>query len=61
MGVAVLASGIPARGRERILPDDSMSDQAYWDGSGRSVDPFGRLWIVATHPDHMSTDVRGKN
>ena len=51
MGVALLASGIPTRGRERILPDGWMADQFYWDRSGRSVDPFGRLSIVAIHQE----------
>jgi PhnB protein len=33
-----------------------VADQFYGDRSGRLADPFGHLWIIATHKEDISPE-----
>ena len=42
-----------AAGAKQVLP---VQDQFYGDRSGRLEDPFGHVWIIATHQEDVSFD-----
>jgi PhnB protein len=42
-----------AAGAKLLIP---VSDQFYGDRSGRLQDPFGHVWIVATHQEDVSPE-----
>jgi PhnB protein len=46
-----VASRAVAAGAKVLIP---VADQFYGDRSGRLADPFGHLWIVATHIEDVS-------
>jgi PhnB protein len=46
-----VASRAVAAGAKMLIP---VADQFYGDRSGRLADPFGHLWIVATHIEDVS-------
>jgi PhnB protein len=46
-----VASRAVAAGAKVLVP---VADQFYGDRSGRLADPFGHLWIVATHIEDVS-------
>ena len=51
--VDALAERAVAGGATILIP---VADQFYGDRSGRLADPFGHLWIVATHTEDVSPD-----
>ncbi len=42
-----------AGGAKLLIP---VADQFYGDRSGRLEDPFGHVWIVATHTEDVSSE-----
>lgn len=51
--VDTLASGAVAAGAKLLIP---VADQFYGDRSGRLADPFGHIWIIATHKEDVSPE-----
>jgi PhnB protein len=51
--VDALANQAVAAGAKVLIPVD---DQFYGDRAGRLSDPFGHIWIIATHKEDMSLD-----
>lgn len=49
---AVFARALEAGATEEI----AVSDQFYGDRSGRIQDPFGHLWVLATHVEDVSSE-----
>ncbi len=49
---AVVATAIEA-GALEVFP---VADQFYGDRAGRIADPFGHVWIIATHKEDMTAD-----
>jgi PhnB protein len=50
-GVDEVARRAVAAGAKVLIP---VADQFYGDRSGRLADPFGHLWIIATHKEDVS-------
>jgi PhnB protein len=46
-----VAERAAAAGAKILIP---VADQFYGDRSGRLIDPFGHLWIIATHKENVS-------
>lgn len=42
-----------AVGAEVLIP---VEDEFYGDRSGRLADPFGHIWIIATHKEDVSPE-----
>jgi len=51
--VDALASQAVAAGATVLIP---VADQFYGDRAGRLADPFGHIWIVATHKEDMTPE-----
>ena len=51
--VDAVAKRAVAAGAKLAIP---VQDQFYGDRSGRLVDPFGHIWIIATHKEDVSTE-----
>jgi PhnB protein len=51
--VDAVANQAVAAGATIVFP---VADQFYGDRSGRIADPFGHIWIVATHKEDVSVD-----
>jgi len=51
--VDALASKAVAAGARLVFP---VTDQFYGDRSGRLIDPFGHVWMIATHKEDMTPE-----
>ena len=51
--VDAVAERAVAAGAKLLVP---VADQFYGDRSGRLADPFGHIWIIATHKETVSSD-----
>jgi PhnB protein len=51
--VDAVASRAVAAGANLLIP---VADQFYGDRSGRLADPFGHVWIIATHKEDVSPE-----
>lgn len=51
--VDALAARAIAAGAKLLIP---VADQFYGDRSGRLADPFGHVWIIATHKEDVSPE-----
>ena len=51
--VDVVADRAIAHGARLLIP---IADQFYGDRGGRLADPFGHIWILATHKEDVSQD-----
>ena len=51
--VDAVAQNAVAAGAKLLIP---VTDQFYGDRSGRLADPFGHVWLVATHKEDVSPE-----
>jgi PhnB protein len=51
--VDAVAERAVAHGASLLIP---IADQFYGDRAGRLADPFGHIWILATHQEDVSQD-----
>jgi PhnB protein len=51
--VDAVAQKAVAAGAKLLIP---IADQFYGDRSGRLLDPFGHIWLIATHTEDVSSE-----
>jgi PhnB protein len=56
--VDAVAERAVAHGASLLIP---IADQFYGDRAGRVADPFGHIWILATHQEDVSQDEMQKH